>query len=78
MPPGSLPLLTTELMTGQSPKNEIATLSMLAFAMTFVVLSYGAGSEVGIIALALQAGLLLRVNYVHRTAVRESRDTAHS
>ena len=41
---------------------EIHVLSLLAFAMTFLLLRTGMADPIGIVALALQAGLLIRIN----------------
>jgi hypothetical protein len=38
--------------------------------MTFLVVRTGLASAVGIVALVVQAGLLIRINYVHRTALQ--------
>lgn len=45
--------------------NEIHVLSLLAFAMTFLLLRVGMADPIGIAALALQAGMLVRINYLH-------------
>jgi len=40
-------------------------LSLLTFTMSFLVLYAGIADPIGIAALALQAGLLARINYLH-------------
>jgi hypothetical protein len=44
---------------------EMHVLSLLVVAMTFLLLKTGIADPVGIAALALQAGLLARINYLH-------------
>jgi hypothetical protein len=44
---------------------EMYVLSLLVFAMTFLLLKAGIADPVGIAALALQAGLLVRLNVLH-------------
>jgi len=44
---------------------EIHVLSLLVLAMTFLLLRVGMTDPIGIAALVLQAGLLLRINYLH-------------
>ncbi len=44
---------------------ETCVLSLLTFTMTFFVLRAGMADPIGIAALALQAGLLVRLNALH-------------
>jgi len=44
---------------------EIHVLSLLAFAMTFLLLRVGIADPIGGTALMLQAGLLVRINYLY-------------
>jgi hypothetical protein len=44
---------------------EMHVLSLLVFAMTFLLLKAGIADPIGIAALALQAGLLARLNVLH-------------
>ena len=44
---------------------EIHVLSLLAFAMTFQLIRVGMADPIGAVALVLQAGLLIRINYLH-------------
>lgn len=44
---------------------EVHTLSLLALVMTLLLLEAEAASPIGIAALALQVGLLIRINYLH-------------
>jgi hypothetical protein len=44
---------------------ETCVLSLLTFTMTFLVLYAGMADPIGIAALALQAGLLVRLNALH-------------
>lgn len=44
---------------------EVHVLSLLAFAMTFLLLRVGMADPIGIAALALQAGLIVRINVLH-------------
>jgi hypothetical protein len=44
---------------------ETCVLSLLVFAMTFLLLKAGIADPVGIAALVLQAGLLVRLNVLH-------------
>jgi hypothetical protein len=44
---------------------EMHVLSLLTFMMTFLVLYAGMADPIGIAALALQAGLLVRLNVLH-------------
>jgi hypothetical protein len=50
--------------------HDVVLLSILTLAMTFLVVRTGLASAVGIVALVVQAGLLIRINYVHRTALQ--------
>jgi hypothetical protein len=44
---------------------EMHVLSLLVFAMTFLLLKAGIADPIGVAALALQAGLLVRLNVLH-------------
>ena len=54
------------------PGNEdVALLSLLVLAMTILLLGRGLSNPEGMLALAVQIGLLVRINYVHRKAKKQ-------
>jgi len=56
--------------------NDLVLLSLLILTMTFVMLRVGLSDPIGMAALLIQAGLLVRVNYVHRNSVRQVENKA--
>jgi len=50
------------------PPTDIVVLSLLILCMTFVIVQFGLWTPVGGLALLLQAGILIRLNVVHRNA----------
>ena len=44
---------------------DVPTLSLLVLTMSLLLVQNGLGSPVGIVALALQIGLLARINHLH-------------
>ena len=59
---------------GRGGGTDVPTLSLLVLTMSLLLVQNGLGSPVGIVALALQAGLLVRINHLHGASVK-SRET---
>jgi hypothetical protein len=53
--------------------NDVVLLSLLVFALTFVVARYGVGSPVGLVSVAVQVGVLVRINLLHRRLGKEAK-----
>ena len=53
--------------------NDVVLLSLLVLALTFVVARYGVGSPVGLVSVAVQVGVLVRINLVHRRLGKEAK-----
>lgn len=51
---------------------ELMSLSLVVVMMTLTALYFGTGSVLGILAIVIQAGLLVRINHIHRHAVRKA------
>ncbi len=52
--------------------DDLIVQSLLILTMTFIMLRTGLNDPVGIAALIVQIGILLRVNYVHGSSVHQA------
>lgn len=51
---------------------DVPTRSLLVLTMSFLLIQNGLDSPVGIAVLALQVGLLVRINHLYGTTVRQT------
>ena len=51
---------------------EVLSLSLLVLTMSFIIIQSGLRAPMGIAALAVQIGLLVRINVLHGAAVRRA------
>lgn len=56
--------------------SDVLTLSLLVLVMTLLIIQTGVSDPVGMIALALQVGLLVRINYVHGHSTQRAKSDA--